>query len=56
MWIERMKSFYFGVNFGGRRMNSPLSNLILAKVKEQMFSVRMYLAVPVLALCIVGSV
>lgn len=37
-------------------MNSPLSNLILAKVKEQMFSVRMYLAFPVLALCIVGSV
>ena len=37
-------------------MSSPLSNLVFAKLREQLFSVRMYLAIPVLALCIVGSV
>ena len=37
-------------------MISPLKNLVFAKINEQMFSVRMYLTIPVLALCIVGSV
>ena len=37
-------------------MNYPLKNLVFDKINEQMFSVRMYLTIPVLALCIVGSV